>query len=79
MIDWLIKSTLFIDGMGNPSFTGDIAIQGDLISEVGNVGDINARNVIEASGKVVAPGFIDMHSHSDILYLNGSPLPHKIY
>jgi len=79
MIDWLIKSTLIIDGMGNPSFTGDIAIQGDLISEVGSLDDIDARNVIKATGKVVAPGFIDMHSHSDILYLNGSPLPHKIY
>ena len=79
MIDWLIKGTRIIDGMGNPSFTGDIAIHNDLISEVGNFGDIDARNVIEASGKVVTPGFIDMHSHSDILYLNGSPLPHKIY
>jgi len=79
MVDWLIRNAVIVDGMGNPSFTGDIAIREDLIAEVGNVGTIDARNVIEASGKVAAPGFIDMHSHSDVLYLNGSPPLHKIH
>jgi len=79
MVDWLIRNVLIVDGMGNPSFPGDIAIQGDLISEVGELGDLDARNVIEANGKIVAPGFIDMHSHSDVGYLNGSALPHKVY
>ncbi len=79
MTNWLIRNALIVDGMGNPSFTGDIAIQEDLIAEVGDLGDLDARNVIEAKDKVAAPGFIDMHSHSDVLYLNGSPPLHKIY
>jgi N-acyl-D-amino-acid deacylase len=79
MIDWLIKSAQIIDGLGSTAFKGDISIGGDLISEVGNLGDMSAENVIEAKGKIAAPGFIDMHSHSDIAYLNGSPVPHKLY
>ncbi len=79
MIDWLIKDTLIIDGTGAPPFPGDIAIRGDRIVEVGNLGDIDAQHLIETEGRITAPGFIDMHSHSDVLYLNGSPLTHKIY
>jgi N-acyl-D-amino-acid deacylase len=79
MIDWLIKKAFIIDGLGHEPLTSDIAIQGDLISEAGGLGDLDARNVIEANGKIAASGFIDMHSHSDVLYLNGSPPLHKIH
>jgi N-acyl-D-amino-acid deacylase len=79
MIDWLIKDTLIIDGTGAPPFPGDIAIRGDRIVEVGNLGNIDAQHLIETKGRITSPGFIDMHSHSDVLYLNGSPLTHKIY
>ena len=79
MIDWLIKDTLIIDGTGALPFPGDIAIRGDRIVEVGNLGHIDPKNLIESEGRITAPGFIDMHSHSDILYLNASPLTHKIY
>ncbi len=79
MIDWLIKDTIIIDGTGAPPFSGDIAIRGDRIVEVGNVGHIDPKNLIQSEGRITAPGFIDMHSHSDVLYLNGSPLTHKIY
>lgn len=79
MIDWLIKDTIIIDGTGAPPFSGDVAIRGDRVVEVGNVGHIDPKKLIEAEGRITAPGFIDMHSHSDVLYLNGSPLTHKIY
>ncbi len=79
MIDWLIKDTIIVDGMGALPFSGDIAISGDRIVEVGNVGHIDPKNLIEAGRRITAPGFIDMHSHSDILYLNGSSCTHKIY
>jgi len=78
MIDWLIKDALIIDGTGAPPFPGDIAIRGDMIFGVGNLGDIDTKGLIETKGRIAAPGFIDMHSHSDVLYLNRSPLTHKI-
>ena len=78
MLDWLIKDGLIVDGTGMPPFFGDIAIQGDRIVQVGKQGPRDAKGFIEAKGRVVAPGFIDMHSHSDVLYLNRASLAHKI-
>jgi N-acyl-D-amino-acid deacylase len=79
MIDWLITDAEIVDGTGEPSFTGDIAISGDRIVEVGRLKDLDAKRLIEADGRIACPGFIDMHSHSDVLFLNGSSLGHKIY
>jgi N-acyl-D-amino-acid deacylase len=79
MVDWLIKDALIIDGMGLPRFPGDIAISDDRILDVGNLGDLDATHLIAARKRVAAPGFIDMHSHSDVLYLNGSSPTHKIF
>jgi N-acyl-D-amino-acid deacylase len=79
MIDWLIKDAQIIDGTGGPSFRGDIAVSGEKILEIGRLGDPEAKRLVNADGKVVSPGFIDMHSHSDLLFLNGSSVAHKIY
>ncbi len=65
--DLVIRGGRIVDGTGNPWFLGDVAIRGDRIAAVGRLPEgIEARRVIEAKGKVVAPGFIDMHSHSDM-------------
>jgi N-acyl-D-amino-acid deacylase len=79
MIDWLIKDAQIIDGTGVPSFRGDIAISGERILEIGRLGNLEAERLVKADGKFVSPGFIDMHSHSDLLFLNGSSIAHKIY
>jgi N-acyl-D-amino-acid deacylase len=79
MIDWLIKDAQIIDGTGGPSFRGDIAVSGEKILEIGRLGNLEAKRLVNADGKVVSPGFIDMHSHSDLLFLNGSSVAHKIY
>ncbi|MDR3637890.1 MAG: D-aminoacylase [Isosphaeraceae bacterium] len=64
--DVLIRGGKVVDGTGNPWFLGDVAIRGDRVVHVGRVApDAEARLVIDARGLVVAPGFIDMHSHSD--------------
>lgn len=78
MVDWLIQDARIIDGTGTPSFSGDLALSGDRIVEIGKLGSLDAKHRMEAEGRVVCPGFIDMHSHSDVLFLNGSPLLHKI-
>jgi N-acyl-D-aspartate/D-glutamate deacylase len=61
--DILITGGKIVDGSGNPWFRGDIAIRGDSIAAVGLIPGASAKVTLEASGLVVAPGFIDIHSH----------------
>jgi N-acyl-D-aspartate/D-glutamate deacylase len=63
--DVLIHGGRLIDGTGNTSFLADVAIQDGKIARIGNLGEVNAKRVIEAKGLVVSPGFIDIHNHSD--------------
>jgi N-acyl-D-aspartate/D-glutamate deacylase len=70
--DLIIRNGQVIDGSGNPWFRGDVAIQSDRIVKVGRM-TAEAERVIDAAGLVVAPGFIDMHSHSDwVLFEDGN-------
>jgi dihydroorotase/N-acyl-D-amino-acid deacylase len=62
--DILISGGRVLDGAGNPWFYGDIAIRGDTIAAVGRLGGASARLRIDASGRAVSPGFIDIHSHA---------------
>ena len=67
--DLLVRGGRVIDGAGNPARRADVLVAAGRITEVGRFeGDV-ARDVIDASGFVVSPGFIDMHSHSDIQIL----------
>jgi N-acyl-D-amino-acid deacylase len=56
-----------IDGSGAPAFAADVALRGDRIVALGALADVAARSTIDCTGKVVTPGFIDIHSHSDWL------------
>jgi N-acyl-D-aspartate/D-glutamate deacylase len=76
--DLVIRGGRLVDGTGNPWFAGDVAIRGDRIVAVGRVPRRPARREIDASGLVVAPGFIDMHSHSDYLLLEDGRAQSKI-
>jgi N-acyl-D-amino-acid deacylase len=62
--DLLIKNGTLVDGTGAPARRADVAIKGSTIAEVGKVKD-GATTVIDADGLVVAPGFIDPHTHYD--------------
>ena len=64
-LDLLIRGGRIVDGTGNPSFLGDIGIRNDRIVAMGHLRDAAAKRVIDASGLTVAPGFIDIHNHSD--------------
>jgi len=63
--DILITGGLVVDGTGAPGYYADIGIRGDRIAAVGNLSKASAGRVIEARGLVVAPGIIDIHTHSD--------------
>ena len=66
--DLVIRHGKLVDGTGNPWFDGDVAIKGGRIAGMGRVAGA-AKREIDARGLVVAPGFIDIHSHSDWLLL----------
>jgi N-acyl-D-amino-acid deacylase len=76
--DLLIRNGRIVDGSGNPWFYGDVAITGDKIVAVGSVPEGKAKRTIDAKGLVVAPGFIDIHSHSDDLLLEDGHAQSKI-
>lgn len=61
----IIKNAMIIDGSGKPAFRGDILIKGDKITKIGNIKPKKDDVVIEANGKILAPGFIDIHNHSE--------------
>jgi dihydroorotase/N-acyl-D-amino-acid deacylase len=63
-IDLLIKDARIIDGSGGPAYLADVAVRGDVIVRIARRIDAPARKVVDARGKVVAPGFIDIHVHA---------------
>lgn len=67
-----------IDGTGRAIFRADVGVKGKRIVEVGNLQDAGARRVIDASGHVVCPGFIDTHVHTDAALLNEPEHPSGI-
>ena len=77
-IDLLIRNGRIVDGTGNPWFHGDVAVRGDRIVGVGRIPKAAAKREIDAKGLVVAPGFIDMHSHSDFVLFEDGDAQSKI-
>lgn len=67
--DLIIKNGFIIDGTGNPGFKGDLAIKGSKIVDIRSIIDAEAKEIIDASGKTVAPGFIDPHVHEELIAL----------
>ena len=69
MFDLIIRGGRVIDGTGNPGYRADIGLQGERIAAIGSIKSSQASRVIDATGLVVCPGFIDMHTHSDVMIL----------
>jgi N-acyl-D-amino-acid deacylase len=63
--DLIIKNGFIIDGENKDAFKSDLGIISDRIQEIGNLSSAEAKKVIDASGKTISPGFVDIHSHSD--------------
>ncbi|MBI2186377.1 MAG: D-aminoacylase [Acidobacteria bacterium] len=76
--DVLIRGGRIVDGTGNPWFSGDVGIRGNRIAAVGPLRGASARRVIDAAGLVVAPGFIDLHTHSDLALLQDGTAQSKV-
>ena len=77
--DLVITNGHIIDGTGSPWYSGDVGIRGGKIAAIGNLSDAQRARTIDAHGKVVAPGFIDMLGQSELTILVDPRLPSKIY
>jgi N-acyl-D-amino-acid deacylase len=63
--DLIIRGGSVLDGTGTEAFRADVALDGDRITRIGDLSTAQAARVIDASGKIVTPGFVDLHTHLD--------------
>ncbi len=77
-IDCVILGATLIDGLGNPSSKADVAVADDRVVAVGDLAELTAPTQIEAGGKVLAPGFVDVHTHDDQALLSQPLMPFKV-
>src|SRR5258708_6717075 len=67
--DLIIRNGHIIDGTGNPWYAGDVAVSGDRLAAIGDLHDAHGKREIDAQGRIVAPGFIDMLGQSEVSLL----------
>ena len=76
--DVLIINSQLLDGSGSPAVKQDVAIKGDRIIAIGDLQNLSANQVIDAKGLMLAPGFIDVHTHDDLELLRNPKMVNKI-
>ncbi|MFC2030086.1 amidohydrolase family protein, partial [Chloroflexota bacterium] len=73
MWDWLITGARVVDGTGNPWYWADVALQGDRIEAVGKLCGDASQHRLDAEGLILAPGFIDSHTHAEAYAVGDHP------
>ena len=79
MYDVVILGGMIADGSGAPMYRADVAVQAGKIAAIGDLSGAAAKKTLDASGMIVAPGFIDSHAHSDTSFLKDSSGASKLY
>jgi len=77
--DLVITGATIFDGTGGPGWNADIGLLGDTIAAFGKISPDQAKRTLDASGKAVCPGFIDIHSHSDYSILRYPTAPSRAH
>ncbi len=65
-VDWLFKNVTVVDGSGGPQYRADVAVEGERIVAIAPTLNVEAKKTIDGEGRVLSPGFIDVHTHDDI-------------
>jgi N-acyl-D-aspartate/D-glutamate deacylase len=67
--DLVLRRGRIVDGCGNPWFYGDVGIQGGRIARIAPPGTLHGSQILDVTGRFIAPGFVDIHTHSDLSIL----------
>lgn len=78
MTDLLIRGGRILDGSGTPAVEADLAATDGRITAIGDLSDVQATEIIDARGRMVCPGFIDIHTHSDLTLMLEGRAPSSI-
>jgi len=78
LADVILKGGLVIDGSGGPAVAADVALTGDTIVALGDLANVPADRIIDVTGLVVAPGFIDAHTHDDLICITQPDMTPKV-
>ena len=76
--DLLVRNATVIDGTRAPRFDADIGVRGDRVERIGDLQSATGAAEIDAKGKILAPGFIDAHTHDDRIMLSGPDMVAKV-
>lgn len=79
MEDIIIRGGWIIDGTGNARYKGDVAVRDGVITKIGDLKGLQAREYLDAENLIVSPGFIDAHAHSDTSFLRDDSCASKLY
>ncbi|NBB09950.1 amidohydrolase family protein [Pseudomonas sp. SLFW] len=78
LYDLIIRDALVIDGSDTPGYRADVAVHDGRIQRIGDLSGVSARENIDAAGRVLAPGFIDVHTHDDTVVIRQPDMLPKI-
>lgn len=76
-LDWVIEGGWVIDGLGGPRFRADVGVADGRIAAVGDLSTTHATQRFDACERIVAPGFIDVHGHDDLMFVERPDLTWK--
>ncbi|RZL91191.1 MAG: D-aminoacylase, partial [Variovorax sp.] len=76
--DLLIRGGTVIDGTRAPRFDADVGVLDGRIAAIGDLASATAERTLDATGRIVAPGFIDSHTHDDQAVLSQATMPFKV-